>query len=182
MRKRMKWMASILVVAMVLTLCPMMHGTEVQAASSKTKMKSLTKEFVNFAGEICTDNTWLNKTKSYSFSSSAARKKVAKYAEYDGSHKKLSYYAKKLFGKTIQSDEKVLVGDWGAAWPEFSFGKITKLKSGKYRISFSVKWVNEAENTETKLATGKLYVKPKKGSYYGYVATKLVIKRNNKPF
>ena len=177
-----KVLAGVATFALICTLCPVVGASDVQAASVRSKMCKLTKEFVNFAGLECSNNEWLGKEKKYDFSSKATRRAVVTYAEYDGKHQDMSYYSKKLFGKGIGKDKEINIGDWGLAWPEIKVNKYTKLKSGKTCVKFSVMWKNEEEGTTKKLATGKLYLKKKSGTYYGYVATKMTLTRTNEEF
>ncbi|MBE5905678.1 MAG: hypothetical protein E7277_02640 [Lachnospiraceae bacterium] len=175
-------LAGVAVFAIVCTLCPGFRASQVEAASTRSKMCKLTKEFVNFAGLECSNDKWLGKEKKYVFSSKATRRAIATYAVYDGTHHDMSYYSKKMFGKGVGTDKEITMGDWGNAGPVIKVNKYTRLKNGRTCVNFTLRWTNEEEKTTKTLATGKLYLKKKSGAYYGYVATKMVLARTNEEF
>ena len=195
MKKGVKLVAAVLVASLVASMVPALNlpGADVsmvEAASAKSQMKKLTKAFVNFTGSVCISNSsdsyylGFDQKRTYDFSKNKARGIVASiptdyvYDADTNSYHDTSFYAKHLFGKGASNAPEVRIGDWGESWPELQIRNYKKIKNGKYRVDFTVKW-KDIEGGNKTIGYGNLYVKKKSGSKYGFVATKLVIKRNS---
>ena len=72
---------------------------------------------------------------------------------------------------------KYAVGDWGVDIPVLKISKISKVDSGKYRVVAKAILLNDFTGKTTTYGTVTLDVKKKSGSYYGYIAKKLTIKK-----
>ena len=184
-----------IIAAMVFTLMvglfvPHLGYTDAWAAGDNGKIKSLTKEFVNFVGVVCSDRpnqaNYLarNAGRTYDFSNNKTRGLVASmpgnpvYNPKAGNYHDTNYYAKRMFGKGVKKAPRLILGDWGIDGPMMKNIKVKKGKKGRYEVTFTIIWHDYDAGTDQKLGKGTLSVKKKKGSAYGYVATKLVIKRN----
>ncbi len=140
--------------------------------TEKVKLKRLTNQFhtaalakLAFEMESC-------QTKTYDFSKKKNRKAILKYM-YDPNVAPKEK-AKRVFGKAVTGVE-YLEGDWGESGPATPFKKIYKVGK-KYKIVMAANLVSTSGDT-TNYGTIVMVVKPKKDSYYGYVATKMTLKK-----
>ena len=69
-------------------------------------------------------------------------------------------------------------GDWGTLFPYLTLKSVKKKSSNKYEAVFNVMWENCENNCKKKkTGTATFTLKKKKGTYYGFVAKSVKIKK-----
>lgn len=84
--------------------------------------------------------------------------------------------SKSIFGKTTTEVEHAN-GDWGLSHPMLKVSKIYMTGTDKYRMDCKCNWVLEEKSTTTKVGTVKIYIKKNSKAKYGYVITKIYMKK-----
>lgn len=189
MKKLIKITSLIVALSLVMTFFGEVNTIDVSAASSKKvtatekkKIKKLCKNFTDFLALELTDEdpiTKIKKGKSITW-------EFQKWSKEDDIYKPnlvvpLWYMtikdpAKKVFDIDDFSVE-TLEGDWGTISPYLSLKSVTKLSSKKYKAVFNIKWVNSENNKRKTTGIATFTLKKKAGTYYGFVAKSVKIKK-----
>lgn len=189
MKKLIKITSLIVVLSLVMTFFGEVNTIDVSAASSKKvtatekkKIKKLCKNFTDFlAHELTDDNLTSNIKKGKSITW-----EFQKWSKEDDIYKPnlvvplwymtIKNPAKKVFDIDDFSVE-TLEGDWGTISPYLSLKSVTKLSSKKYKAVFNIKWVNSENNKRKTTGIATFTLKKKAGTYYGFVAKSVKIKK-----
>jgi hypothetical protein len=162
------------------SLYPVQAATDVTNKLSKSnynKIVKLTERFITPAGYKAEYQLKRNKSKTYKFDTDKTRREFVRLM-YDKTTYKwsASKISQRVFGKKMKNFE-ILAGDWGEDEPVFSHYKIYKVSSSKYKVKADLYFHDWSIDKKTKEGTIQLNIKKKKGSYYGYVATSIKIKK-----
>jgi ubiquitin len=184
-RKKMKKKNYLIVLCLSLmmifsSLYPVQAATDVTNKLSKSNYNNivkLTKRFINPAGYKVQYELKRNQSKIYKFDTDKKRRAFVKLMYDDTTYKwSASTISQRVFGKKTKNFE-ILAGDWGEDEPVFYHYKIYKVNSSKYTVKADLYFHDWSTNKKTKEGTIQLNIKKKKGSYYGYVATSIKIKK-----
>lgn len=172
------------VMTFICLVCTMACAISVQAAGTdvtktlkkeeRKQLKLLASEFENYSGYCIAYNLKVGKTKTLDCSKASARRAVLNKCLISGSTvEDLSRY---LFGKKTTKATNEM-GDWGLSAPELKVAKIYQLAEGEYQINCRLNWNSYYADKVDKVGIVKLYAQTKKSSHYGYVVTKVSVKK-----
>lgn len=184
MRKQGKKLLAILLAStMAFSMPAICYGTNYVIAAqtegvSKSEQKSINKladVLIDAIGYELLYNVENDDSASFNFSKNAARKEIGQRVQY-GEKVTAATTSKRVFGVNTKG-MKIQQGDWGTAYPELSDVQFHAKKNGQVEVTATVNWNDSEISQVSKIGTVKLTVKETEGSYYGYVAKKLVINK-----
>ncbi len=153
------------------------------SVSVKNDIKKIAKFFKTVCGCDLVYKMKIGQTKKYDCSKESVRRYIinGSYASYEGrayfNNISANTLSKHFFGKSTPNT-KLIGSDMGEGeYPEFKIKKISRLPSGKYKVTINIDQF--LANTDTRFRTGKLtmILKKKPKSYYGYIVKSLTLKK-----